>query len=85
MGPDPSVLKAYQTTFTGSPSGQLVLQHLMDNIYCTVYEGTDVQAALVHNARRGVIHEILQNIDAAERPDKYNIRVETPEEMFQNG
>ena len=67
------LMNAYQATFT-SYHGQLVLQHLLDNIYCTVYEGTDSQASLVHNARRSVVHEILLNLDYAEYPEKYTPR-----------
>ncbi len=48
-----------------------MLNHLIDTIYCQVYEGTDPMAALVHNARRSVIHEILMNVDLAENPTKY--------------
>lgn len=64
--------QAYQVTFNGL-HGQMVLQHLMDTIYCQVYEGTDAQAALVFNARRSVVHEILYNLDVANRPDHYTI------------
>ena len=71
---DPSELsQAYQVTFN-SLHGQMVLQHLLDTIYCQVYEGTDAQAALVFNARRSVIHEILYNVDAANRPDHYTVK-----------
>jgi hypothetical protein len=56
--------------------GQQVLKHLLDNVYCTVYEGTDPQAALVHNARRTVVQEILLNIDAGDSPDKYRVATE---------
>lgn len=71
---DPDELRqAYQVTF-GSLHGQLVLQHLFDTIYCQVYEGTDAQAALVFNARRSVIHEMLYNIDVANRPDHYTLK-----------
>jgi len=71
---DPDELRqAYQVTF-GSLHGQMVLQHLVDTIYCQVYEGTDAQAALVFNARRSVIHEILYNVDVANRPDHYHIK-----------
>lgn len=70
---DPDELRqAYQVTF-GSLHGQMVLQHLFDTIYCQVYEGTDAQAALVFNARRSVIHEILYNVDVATRPDHYTV------------
>lgn len=64
--------QAYQVTFSG-PHGQQVLQHLLDSIYCQVYEGVDAQAALVFNARRAVIHEILYNIDVAQRPQHYTV------------
>lgn len=74
---DPDELRqAYQVTF-GSLHGQMVLQHLLDTIYCQVYEGTDAQAALVFNARRSVVHEILYNVDVATRPDYYLMK-ETP-------
>lgn len=70
---DPDELRqAYQVTFS-SLHGQMVLQHLFDTIYCQVYEGTDAQAALVFNARRSVIHEILYNVDVATRPDHYQL------------
>lgn len=70
---DPEALKtAYQVTFSG-PHGEQVLQHLLDSIYCQVYEGTDPQAALAFNARRAVIHDILYNIDVATRPQHYGI------------
>ena len=71
---DPDELRqAYQVTFN-SLHGQMVLQHLFDTIYCQVYEGTDAQAALVFNARRSVIHEILYNVDVATRPDHYTVK-----------
>lgn len=71
--PDP-LRQSYRVTFS-TLHGQQVLQHLLDSVYCQVYEGTDPQAALVQNARRSVIHEILQNIDMAESPDKYRMEV----------
>lgn len=58
--PHDDVLSAYQRLFT-SPDGQVVMQHLLDNIFCLVYEGTDVQETVIHNARRTVVMEILQN------------------------
>lgn len=69
---DATILKAYYVTFT-SPEGALILQHLMDNIYCKVYEGIDPMAALAHNAKRSVIHEILENMDRAANPGKYRV------------
>lgn len=71
----PETLEAYSVTFS-TYHGQLVLQHLMDSVYCQVYTGTDPNAALVHNARRTVVHEILENIDTARNPQKYQMKVE---------
>ena len=70
--------RAYHTTFSHS-DGQIVIQHLMDSIYCTVYTGNDPIQAMMHNARRSVIQEILENIDMAENPRKYEIKVESTE------
>lgn len=72
---DPQLLEAYRATFS-SQQGRRVLQHLLDSTYCVVYEGTDPLAAVAHNARRSVVHEILMNIDAAEHPQKYIAEVE---------
>jgi hypothetical protein len=79
QGVDPTLVHSYQVTFS-TAEGQRVLQHLMDNIYCTIYEGTDPQAAALHNARRSVVHEILVNIDIGENPQRYQIPV--TEEIF---
>lgn len=70
--------RAYHVTFN-NVDGQVVLQHLLDNIYCTTYGGTDPNEALIHNARRTVVQEILENIDLAENPKKYDIKVQTEE------
>ena len=67
------VVNAYGAVFA-SPPGQVVLQHLVDNIYCTVYEGVNPDECVVHNARRSVVHEILVNIDLAQNPGKYRVR-----------
>lgn len=77
---DPTLLHAYHTTFA-SLDGQRVLNHLLDNIYFKVYEGTDVNGAIIHNARRSVIQEILEIIDAAEQPMKYVIQTERQESL----
>lgn len=62
------LLQDYRATFA-TLSGQNVLRHLLDNIYCRVYEGTDPLESHKHNARRSVIQEILENIDRAEAID----------------
>ena len=67
---DPALAHSYHMTFSTS-QGQQVLKHLVDTVYCSVYEGTDPVAAACHNARRSVVHEILHNIDVGENPLKY--------------
>lgn len=79
--PSASTLRAYHATFS-SLDGQIVLNHLFDNVYCTVYEGTDGNAALVHNARRSIIQEILMNIDAGEHPKKYDVTQPEQESLY---
>ncbi len=75
QAPDPHLLESYRATFT-TLHGQLVLQHLLDSVYCQVYEGTDPVAMALHAGRRSVIHELLENLDTAENPDKYVVRTE---------
>lgn len=71
-GIDPDLAHAYYMTFS-TDTGRRVLYHLVDTIYCSVYEGTDSVAAVCHNARRTVVEEILFNIDLGEHPDKHKI------------
>lgn len=52
-------------------SGRRVLRHLLDTVYCDVYEGTDLNLCFAHNARRSLMHELLQNMDRAQHPMKY--------------
>lgn len=63
---------AYRITF-GTLHGQKVLQHLLDTVYCQVYEGSNPDEALAFNAQRRVVHDILMNIDLAQHPDKYHM------------
>lgn len=70
---DPGLLQDYQATYS-TASGQRVLQHQLDQVYCTVYEGHDPIEAAFHNGRRSVIHDTLLNLDYAEQPDKYQVR-----------
>lgn len=72
---DPSLLEDYRVVFN-TDSGRRVLRHWMDSIYCTTYHGTDPIACATHNGRRSVIQEILENLDRAEQPDKYQVRRE---------
>ncbi len=70
--------QAYIATFS-SFHGRIVLDHLLTNIYMTLYEGTDPVAAAVHQGRRSVVHEILEVIDQAEHPEKYEVKTEHPD------
>jgi hypothetical protein len=75
---------SYAATFSSAP-GQLVLNDLLDKIYCTVYEGTDPNEALVHNARRSVVDEILHNVDLGINPIRFDPLVAKSQEIFTNG
>lgn len=69
------LLDAYNNTF--SPlSGQRVIQHLLDSIYCSVYVGTDSIELAYHNGRRSVIQEVLVTLDQARAPQKYELKIE---------
>jgi len=76
---DPTLVHAYHAAFSNE-HGVRVLQHLLDRIYFRVYEGKDPNEALVHNARRTVVQEILENIDMGEHPEKYHVLVQTLED-----
>jgi hypothetical protein len=67
---DPQLAQAYQVTFS-TAQGQLVLQHLLDEVYCQTCPVQDALALAVHNGRRSVVQEILENIDSAQDPQKY--------------
>jgi len=73
--PQPYLAQDYQATFS-TPSGSRVLTHLLDQVYCQIYEGTDPIAAAAHNGRRSIVHEILVNLDVADSPEKYRVRTE---------
>lgn len=74
------LVRSYNSTFS-SYDGQLVLNHLLDGIYFKTYEGLDPYETVIHNARRSVVHEILENIDLGEHPEKYNLTVQTEENI----
>jgi hypothetical protein len=61
---------AYMHCFN-SIYGKVVIQDLLDNVYCTVYEGNDPIEMATHNGRRSAVHEILKQIDLAVSPQKY--------------
>lgn len=70
------VLRAYAATFS-TPDGRVVLQHLMDEVYCTTCPTNDPIALATHNGRRSVVQELLENLDVAEQPQKYTPHEET--------
>ena len=72
---DDKIAQAYQVTFS-TPFGQLVLQHLLDTIYCQTCESMDPIALANENGRRFVVQTILEYIDAAENPQKHQVNVE---------
>jgi len=72
---DDDTKQAYLAAFS-SFHGRVVLDHLLTNIYMTIYEGTDPVAGAIHEGRRSVVHEILEIIDQGEQPEKYKVKVE---------
>lgn len=48
----------------------------MDTVYCTVYQGNDPLILAAHNGRRSVVHEILELVDYANSPQKYETKIE---------
>ena len=77
---DPAIQTAlaqdYHATFS-TAQGRRVLKHLLDNVYCTLFEGGDPILMAYSNGRRSVVHEILENIDQGENPRKYETPVDT--------
>ena len=71
---DENIKEAYRVAFT-TFHGRLVLDHLLSNVYCQVYEGSDPIAGAQHHGRRSVVHEILEIIDQAEHPERYKVVV----------
>ncbi len=74
-----TVQEAFRVVFSGL-HGQILQQWMMDNIYSTICESTDPIAIATHNGRRSAIHELFENIDQAEHPDKYQVGVETEQD-----
>ena len=70
------LIQSYRVTFSG-PHGSRVLMDLCDRIYCTVYEGKDPIEAVIHNARRSVVQEIMELVDQAEHPQKFDFKTYT--------
>ena len=51
--------------------GRIVLNDLLDNIYCTVCDSDDPYKVVAHNAQRKTIQYILLELDKAYHPEKY--------------
>ena len=68
---------AYRATFS-TLYGQQVLQHLMDQVYCQICSSLDPIELATHNGRRSVIQELLDTLDRAESPKKYEPQQEVP-------
>lgn len=62
-----------------SPHGARVLNHLVDNVYCKVYEGKEVSEMWMHEGRRSLVQEMLENIQIARDPKKYGFNIEAEE------
>lgn len=75
----------YQHTF-GTASGQRVLAHFMDAVYCDVYLGNDPIAMARHEGAREFVHTILETLDAVEHPRKarFNPEVEERQPLFRS-
>ena len=65
---------------SGAEWSEARLQHLLDTVYCTVLEDPSGDRAIAHNARRALVHEIIMNIDSAEHPGKYEVKVQEIED-----
>lgn len=72
--PDAETLRAY--AIFNTPDGQKVLQHWLDGIYCTVYEGSNEIEMAIHTGRRSFVQEVLENIQAMENPSAIEVKVE---------
>ncbi len=68
--PPEELIAAHQRLFD-SADGRVVLQHWLDKVYCTVYEGKDPVELGYHNGRRSVVQELLELIDQGAAPQKY--------------
>lgn len=69
--PQTEIDRAYAAVFM-TPEGQLVLQDLLDGIYCQVSYTSDPIALATDNGKRQIVHHILERIDQATNPGKYH-------------
>lgn len=72
---DEDVKQAYVATFS-TFHGRMVIEHLITNCYATIYEGNNPIEAAHHNGIRACVHQILENIDQGEHPEKYVVKAE---------
>ena len=73
---DDNIGQQYQVTFS-TPQGRLVLQHLLDTVYCQTCESLDPIALANENGRRFIVQTILEFIDEAENPRKHEVDVQS--------
>ncbi len=75
---------AIHATFS-TPEGQVTLQWLMDRVYCTISTANDPIRIAEHNAQRALVHEILEELDHAQHPSKYEPKEEDDHAVDEKG
>ena len=81
--PRPELARAYLLTFS-TAEGRLVLQDWLDEIYCQTCPINDPQALAEHNGQRKFVQRILEAIDQAGEPGKYETKQEESWQMQQS-
>src|SRR5262245_44836500 len=76
--PTPRIAEDFRAMFM-TPSGQRALEHLISNVYCTTYEGSDPILMAHHNGMRTAVHDMLRMVDMAENPERYKLVVKEEE------
>ena len=70
--PTDELAQAYQVTFS-TAHGRLVLNHLLNEVYCQACPSRDPIDLATHNGRRSVVQEMLENIERGEQPSTLKI------------
>ena len=70
-----NLTQAYQIVFS-TPHGRLLLDHWLSEVYCTVSLTSDHVDLATLNGQRAFLHIILEKIDEAENPKKYEVKTE---------
>ena len=71
--PQPELARAYLLTFS-TAEGRMVLQDWLDEIYCQTCPLNDPLALAEHNGQRKFVQRILEAIDQAGQPEKYDVK-----------